>query len=148
MYQGLLLTHTYLRYFIVILLVIVIIISLVGLMAKKPYTKKDNKVGLFLFICTHMQLLIGIILYIVSLSNDHRVKFIPETMKTPALRYFAVEHTLAMLIAIALITIARISAKKTQVDQVKHQRMLVYNGIALAIIVVMVFVVGRPYNTY
>lgn len=148
MYTGLLATHSYLRYFILILLVIVILISLVGWLNKNPYTRRHDKVNLFLFICAHTQLLLGLILYVVSLTGGHRVQFNSETMKNPALRYFAVEHAVSMLIVIALITIARISAKKIAVDQSKHKRMVVLNGIALLIVIVVVFVMGGKYNTY
>ncbi len=149
MYSSLLATHSYLRYFIVLLLVIVVVISLLGLINKKPYTRKHDKVNLFLFICAHTQLLLGVILYVVSLlDGTKRVHFNAETMKTPALRYFAVEHAFAMLIVIALITIARISAKKIAVDQQKHKRMLILNSLALLIVIGVVFVMGRNFNTY
>jgi hypothetical protein len=148
MYTGLLATHSYLRYFIVLMLVIVIIISLVGLINKNPYTRRHDKVNLFLFICAHTQLLIGIILYIVSLTGGYRVQFNSETMKNPALRYFAVEHAVSMLIVIALITVARTSAKRTPVDQVKHRRMVILNLIALLIVLGVVFGMGNQYNTY
>lgn len=148
MYTGLLVTHSYLRYFILALLVIVVVISLVGLINKNPYTRKHDKVNLFLFICAHTQLLLGIVLYIVSLTGGQRVQFNSETMKTPALRYFAVEHAFSMLIVIALITIARISTKKLAVDQAKHKRMVILNSLALLIVIVVVFGLGRNYNTY
>jgi hypothetical protein len=148
MYSGILATHSYLRYIIVLLLVISIVLAIAGLMNKGPYTKKHDKLNLFLFICAHTQLLLGIILYIVSLTNGYRVQFNSSTMKEPALRYFAVEHALAMIIAIVLITVARISTKKTPVDQVKHRRTLTLNLIALLIIIGVVFMMGGKYNTY
>jgi hypothetical protein len=148
MYQGLLVTHSYLRYIILLMLVIVIIVSLVGVMNKRPFTRRDDKLSLFLFICAHTQLLIGIILYFVSYGGGHRVQFNAQTMKEAALRYFAVEHALMMIIAIALITIARVSSKKTAVDQVKHKRMLIYNALALVLIIATVFVLGGQYNMY
>jgi hypothetical protein len=148
MYQGLLVTHSYLRYIILLMLVIVIIVSLVGVMNKSPFTRRDDKLSLFLFICAHTQLLIGIMLYFVSYGGGHRVQFNAQTMKEAALRYFAVEHALMMIIAIALITIARVSSKKTAVDQIKHKRMLIYNALALVLIIATVFVLGGQYNTY
>jgi hypothetical protein len=131
-----------------ILLIIVIVVSLIGLLNKKPYTRKDDKLSLFLFICTHTQLMIGLILYVVSVTGNHRVQFNAETMKNAALRYFAVEHSLMMLIAVVLITIARIGTKKLAVDQAKHKRMLILNSLALVVIIVTVYVMGGQYNTY
>jgi hypothetical protein len=144
MYSGLLVTHSYLRYIILLLLLIVIVVSIVGLINKSPFTKKHDKLSLFLFICAHTQLLLGIILYLVG----PRVQFSSQTMKDPALRYFAVEHALSMILAIVLITVARISAKKTPVDLIKHRRTLTFNLIALIVIGVVVFYLGAPYNIY
>jgi hypothetical protein len=144
MYSGLLLTHSYLRYIILVLLVTVIVVSLLGLVNKSPFSKKHDKLSLFLFICAHTQLLLGLILYAIG----ERVHFNSETMKTPALRYFAVEHGLSMILAIVLITLARTSAKKTPVDQIKHKRMLIFNSLALLVIIIIVFYLGAPYNTH
>lgn len=148
MYSGLLVTHSYLRYFILIMLIVVIVMSLVGLINKKPYTKAHDKTGLFLFICTHVQLLLGIILYIVSYTGGGRVQFNSETMKNAALRYFAVEHGLMMLIAVVFITLARTGAKKLAADQAKHKRLFIFNLIALIVILGTVYGLGGGYNTY
>ena len=139
MYQGLLLTHSFLRYFVLILLVIVITISLIGFLKKKPYTRENDKVGLFLFICTHTQLLVGIVLFFVSPF----VQFSGAAMKDATTRYWLVEHNTAMLIAIALITMARSTSKKMPVDQDKHKRLLIFNLIALIIIVATIALSGR-----
>jgi hypothetical protein len=148
MYQGLLVTHSYLRYIILLLLFIVIIISIIGWLNKVPFTKRHDKLGLFLFICAHTQLLLGILLYIASYAGGYRVQFNDQTMKNDALRYFAVEHSLMMVAAIALMTIGRISMKKTVVDQSKHKRMLLYNSLALVFIIVTIYFLGGQYNTY
>ena len=74
----LVLIHSVLRYFILALLVIVIVQSLVGWLNNKPYGKIENRIGLFLFITTHTQLLVGIILFFVS----DVVMFSAEAMKT------------------------------------------------------------------
>jgi|SRR5690606_11983494 len=141
MYNGLLFTHSYLRYIILILLVIVIIASLAGLVARKPYTSTDNKLSLFLFIGTHIQLLLGLILYFVSPV----VQFSGEAMKNPETRYWLVEHNTAMLIAIVLITLARTSSKKMTEARAKHRRMFLFNLIALVIIIVTISISGRDF---
>ena len=140
LYPGLLQAHSYLRYFILIFLVIVIVKSLIGFLNKQPYGKWDNKLGLYLFIFTHMQLLVGLILYFVSPF----VKFGPDTMSDKATRYWTVEHIFAMLIAVALITIARTSSKRMPTDEAKHKRMLIFNFVALVEIIAIVWLSGRP----
>ena len=139
MYSGLFHTHSLLRYFILVALVVVIVKALLGLVNKQPYTKLDNKLGLYLFIFTHMQLLIGIILYFVSPF----VKFGSETMSDKTTRYWTVEHLTAMIIAIVLISVARISLKRMTSDNAKHKRTLIYNALALVIIIGTIMMSGR-----
>ena len=141
MYNALLVTHSYLRYIVLILLIVVIISSVLALIKKKPYTPGDNKLSLFLFISTHLQLLVGLILFFVSPV----VQFSGEAMKDPTTRYWLVEHNTAMLIAIVLITLARTTSKKMTDSQARHKRMFIFNLIALIIIVVAISMSGRGF---
>jgi hypothetical protein len=141
MYNSLLFTHSYLRYLILILLIVVIITSLAGLLNKKPYTDTDNKLGLFLFISTHLQLLLGLILFFVSPA----VQFSGEAMKNASTRYWLVEHNTAMIIAIVFITLARSTSKKMSAANAKHRRMFIFNLIALIIIIFTISVSGRDF---
>ncbi len=134
MHSLLLVTHSILRYFILISLVWVIARSLAGWLNKTGYTKLDDQLGLGLFMLTHTQLLLGIILFFVSPV----VIFGGASMKEPIARYWLVEHNTGMLIAVALITIARITSKKMTNSISKHKRMLIFNAIALAIILLMI----------
>jgi hypothetical protein len=144
MYNGLLITHSYLRYIILILLVVVVIVSLIGVISKKPYTETDNKLGLFLFISTHLQLLVGLILFFVSPA----VQFTGAAMKDSTTRYWLVEHNTAMIIAIVLITLARTTSKKMTDSGARHKRMLIFNLIALAIIVLAISISGRGFLSF
>lgn len=139
MYPGLLHTHTLLRYFILLALIAVIVISLSKWLGKKPYTNFDNKLSLYLLIFTHLQLVVGLILYFVSPN----VKFNEYTMKDSTLRYWSVEHIFLMLVAITLITVARIGVKKISVDTLKHKRLFIFNGVALLLILVSIYMSGR-----
>lgn len=141
MYNGLLIAHSYLRYILLILLIIVVISSLIAVVNRKPYTAGDNKLGLSLFIATHLQLLIGLILFFVSPV----VQFSGEAMKNAETRYWLVEHNTAMLIAIIFITLARTTSKKMVDSQAKHRRMLIFNLIALIIILVAISMSGRGF---
>lgn len=139
MHTGLLHTHSSLRYIVLILLVIVIVKSLLGLLNKQSYTALDNKFSLWLLIATHLQLLVGAVLYFVSPF----VQFSGSTMKDADLRYWTVEHNFMMILAIVLITIARISHKKLSTDIAKHKRLFILNTIALLIIVIAILYSGR-----
>ncbi len=140
---GLLHSHSLLRYFILIALIIVIVNSLLGVMNKKPFGKWDNKFSLYLLIFTHMQLIVGLILYIMHLTRDGLVQFSGAAMKEPLLRYWTVEHLTGMVIAVTLITAARTTSKRMTDDVAKHRRLLIFNAIALLIIVVTISIGDR-----
>jgi hypothetical protein len=139
MYPGLLHSHSYLRYAVLLLLVVVIVASLAGWLGKKPYTGTNNKLSLSLLIATHLQFLLGLLLYFVSPF----VQFNGSTMKDAASRYWAVEHVSMMIIAVVLITVARSTAKKMTSDESKHKRLFIFNSIALIIILAAITMSGR-----
>lgn len=139
MYTGLFHTHSFLRYAVLLLLIIVIVTSVMGWVNKKPYTSTNNKLSLYLFIATHLQLLVGLILY----TQSGWVKFGKLAMKVKEVRYWTVEHISIMLIAIVLITMARITAKKMTSDEAKHKRMFIFNLLALVFILTGIAMSGR-----
>lgn len=136
---GLLHTHSLLRYFVLIMLIVVIAKSFIGWRNNKAYTNIDNKLGLYLLIFTHLQLIAGLILYFVS----DVVQFNSETMKNPGLRYWAVEHITGMIAAVVLITVARSTSKRLSQDQAKHKRLFILNLVALIVIVAILAMSGR-----
>jgi len=139
MYSFLVHSHSYLRFLVLLLLFIVVGRSLAGWLGKRPFTGQDNRFSLWLLIVTHVQLVLGLILYFVS----DQVKFGPDTMSHPTFRYWTVEHSSMMLIAVILITVARITHKKMASDSGKHLRLFVLNAIALLIIIAAIVASGR-----
>lgn len=141
MYSTLLILHSVLRYVVLILIIILVFKSLAGWMNRSAYTPTDNKLSLFTLILTHIQLLLGLVLYFVSPF----VAFSSETMKDPLARYWTVEHITIMLIAIVLITIARSTSKKLPDGVARHRRLFILNAIALTLILAGIFLSGRGF---
>jgi uncharacterized membrane protein len=139
MYNALLHTHSSLRYLVLLLLVIVTVMSLLGWLNKRTFSKTNDKLSLWLLIITHVQFLAGLFLYFVSPF----VQFSGTTMKDHTTRYWTVEHGFMMLLAIALITVARVSHKKLATDEAKHKRLFILNAVALLIIVIAILYGGR-----
>ena len=131
MYKGLNHLHSLNRYIILALLLTVIISSFMKWRNKSEYTKTDNKLNLFTFISAHLQLTIGFILYFWNKSDF--VNF--DSMFKDGYRFFTVEHTLGMVIAIALITIGRIKGKKITNSAKRHKTTFIYFLIALIVII-------------
>lgn len=139
MYEFLLKAHSGLRYLVLLGLVVVVIKSLMGMLNKQPYSSLDNKLGLFTFIFTHTQLLLGLLLYFVSPF----VQFGGATMSDKTTRYWTVEHITGMLVAVVLITLARATSKRMPIDADKHKRMFIFNFVALVVIIAVIAISGR-----
>lgn len=129
MYTGLKHLHSLNRYILLALMLIVIFSSLKKWLGKKEYTPLDNKLNLFAFISAHTQLLIGLILYFISDWVNFSAPFVSKSY-----RFFTIEHLVAMLIAIMLITFGRTKVKKLTDSVTKHKRTFIYYIIALVII--------------
>ena len=123
--------HSYDRYFVLFALVAVLVRSVPGWLTNRPFTNFDDKLSLYLVIFTHIQFVVGIILYFMS----DLVQFNSDTMKNAGIRYWTVEHVFGMVIAVALITAARSTSKRMTVDMDKYRRLAIFNAIALIIIV-------------
>ncbi len=138
MYNFILGLHNLLRWIIILLLVINIIRHFAAI--QKPFATIDKKLGLWLMIAPHIQLLIGLYEWFAGAWGFQNIKNngMAQVMQNSTERFFAVEHTVSMLIAIALITIARSIFRKQIPDGKKHRRCILLYIIALVIIVAMV----------
>ncbi|GIR82013.1 MAG: hypothetical protein CM15mP83_7390 [Flavobacteriaceae bacterium] len=58
--------HSYWAYIVLLMLVVAIGNALLGKFMNKSFTIKDLRISLFALIVTHIQLLVGLILYFVS----------------------------------------------------------------------------------
>lgn len=127
--------HSYNRYLILAALIFVLFRAFSGWLGRKPFEALDQKASLVLLILAHTQLLLGLIMYaFTSTWTQTAFANMGAAMKDPMMRYFAVEHIAAMLIAIALIHVGYSTSKKATDPQEKHRKLAIYVSIALVII--------------
>lgn len=98
------------------------------------FSSKDKMLTLFALIFTHLQLVIGFILYFIS----PLVQFSSGTMKNSVLRFYTVEHISIMLIAIVLITVGYSKAKRADEDAKKFKTIGIYYLIGLILILISI----------
>ncbi|MFN6944644.1 MAG: hypothetical protein ACK4ND_06830 [Cytophagaceae bacterium] len=124
--------HSTMAYILLAALLVSILITFFAYLKKKPFTEGNRKIALIGFISAHLQFLIGLIIYFASplgVSN-----FSGENMKNSLARLYMLEHPLTMIVAIALITIGYIKAKKASVDIVKYNKILLFYTLGLILI--------------
>ncbi len=122
--------HSGLRWLVVLFLVIAILKSFAGWFGKKEFTKSDNLIALLLLSFTHLQLIVGAVMYFIS----PKVIGMGDAMKDGVLRFWALEHGLMMLIAISLITIGRVKSKKATENEAKFKKGAIFYTIAFVLI--------------
>jgi len=130
MYTILQKAHSGWAYIALLVLVIAVINAVIGMSSKKEFTAKDRKIALFGLIGTHIQLLIGLILYFVSplgLASFGQ-------MSDKALRLTSLEHPLINLIAITLITIGWSKHKRATTSEAKFKGFTIFYGLGLLLI--------------
>ncbi|NMM48756.1 hypothetical protein [Marinigracilibium pacificum] len=131
MYDFLLFTHSWLRWIILILAIVTVVMGLSGMSGKK-FGKAQNALSGAFIGTMHLQLLLGLILYFfLSPVGLDAFSSGANVMKEAALRYWAVEHMSIMIIAVVVAQIGRIRIKKSVTDKGKYKAMLIFNLIAL-----------------
>ena len=96
--------HSYWAYIVLGVLVLAILNAFIGRFSNKSFTAKDLRISLFALIVTHIQLLIGLILYFVSSRFSVLQEGIGEVMRNSEHRLYLVEHPITNVLAVILIT--------------------------------------------
>lgn len=122
--------HSGWAYLALFLLVFAVLNSLIGMTSKKEFTPKDRAIALFGLIGTHIQLVVGLILYLVSPLGFDSL----GNMKDAAVRLTSLEHPLINIIAIAIITIGWSRHKKATTSEAKFKKITIFFGIGLLLI--------------
>ena len=101
--------------------------------------------GMVAMMALDLQLLLGLLLYFVLSPNTKAIlEHFGDSMKDPALRFWAVEHTTAMFAAIALAHVGRVLARKATAAATKRTRLMICFGLATLLIILGMPWPGRP----
>ncbi len=144
MYDTIQTLHSYWAYLVLLILVLATFNALFKTFGDKEYEAKDFRISLFTLIVSHIQLLIGLILYFVSprlsLFSESGMG---EIMKDSVNRLYLVEHPLVNIIAVALITIGYSKHKKKLTSKAKLKTISIFYTIALVL-----FLSRIPWGTW
>ena len=134
MYNALKHAHSGFRWLVLALLVYAIYNALMKWKNRSKFTEADKKASLFAMVFLHIQFLIGIVLYFIS----PLVSFADGFMKNAGTRFYTMEHTIMMLIAIALVTIGYSKSKKKVENGHKFKTIFTFYLIALLVILLAI----------
>ncbi|HLP64097.1 hypothetical protein [Flavobacterium sp.] len=126
--------HSGWAYLALLLLVIAVFNSFSGWFSKREFASKDKKIALFALIATHLQLVIGFLLYFVSPKGLDSL----GSMEDSALRLTALEHPIVNILAIVLITIGWSRHKKAIASDLKFKSIFVFYMLGLVLVLVRI----------
>jgi hypothetical protein len=143
MYPLTLVLHSWLRWVAIILGAIVLIRGITG--RARPWTQTDSTMARLFGMTVDIQFLLGLLLY-AWLSPITRVAFADfgGAMRNAGLRFWAVEHILGMVIAVALVNVGRAKIRKAIGDRRKHTLAAIFFGLGLIIMLVSIPWPGMP----
>ena len=144
MYPLLLTVHSWLRWVVLLLGLLAVARAIAG-RGGRPWSNTDDSIGKWFIASLDLQFLIGLLLY-VWLSPITQVAFADfgAAMRNAGVRFWAVEHVLGMVVAIALAHIGRAKIRRATSDRRKHMLAAVLFGIALLILLVSIPWPGMP----
>lgn len=119
--------HSTLAYAVLAVLVIAVINAFLGISSKRNFSSQDKSLSLVALILSHIQLLIGLILWATSpLGKDAM-----SQMSNAAMRLTAVEHPLTNIIAIVFITVGWSKHKKEESSNGKFKKIGILYALGL-----------------
>jgi hypothetical protein len=131
MYATLLTLHSAFRWLVLASLVYALVRAYAGLAAGRPFTKTDDAVRHWTATVAHVQMLLGMALYISSPVVKANFASLQATGFALDAAFFAVLHPLLMLVSVVFVTIGSALAKRQSTARAQFQTMLRWYGVAL-----------------
>lgn len=138
MYQMLTFYHSLIRWFVLLSLLYAIYRAYKGYSHKLPFTKTDNSIRHWTATIAHIQLTLGILLYVQSPVIKYFWKNTRQAFNHADVYFFALVHALLMLAAIVVITIGSALSKRKSTDAEKFKTMLTWFLVALLFIFIAI----------
>lgn len=134
MYSALLHSHNLLRWAVLLLGVLALVRAWRGIGGTVPYAAGARRAGVLFTASLHLQLVLGLLLFLVSPFIEGAMTDMKATMADKAVRFFVAEHPTLMVAAAILMTVGGIVAKNAANDAARHRKLLVFAGITMALV--------------
>ncbi|WP_422857984.1 hypothetical protein ACOKFD_11050 [Flagellimonas sp. S174] len=127
--------HSYFAYIVLAVLVLAVFNALSGWLGKRDFTMhKDLRVSLFALILSHIQLVVGLIVYFVSANGFKAIQTLGMGGLNAPARLLALEHPVTNILAIVLITIGWSRHKRLMESDKKFKTITIFYGLGLVLI--------------
>lgn len=138
MYEIILAVHSVVRWLVLIVGVVALAQNISGWLGNKTWTAKNRKINGAFIGMFHLQVLLGLLLYVGGFSPTMNRIFsnFGGAMKDAALRFWAVEHISMMLLAAIVAHVAHVISKRQDADVTRFKYASI--GFILAFVLVLV----------
>ena len=127
--------HSYLAYVVLLVLILAVFNAIIGLVGNRMFTlQKDFRISLFALILSHIQLILGLLLFFFSTSGLKAIQAVGMGGLNAPARLLAVEHPSVNIVAIVLITIGWTRHKKFMEGKKKFKSIALFYGLGLLLI--------------
>jgi hypothetical protein len=145
MYPTVLLLHSWLRWAVILLGLAAAIRALTGAARGRPWVAADDRTSRLFVHALDLQLLLGLVLYfLLSPITKAALSDFGGAMKVSAMRFWALEHWLGMVIGITLAHIGIARARRISDGRRRHRVLAVFFVLALIAILASVPWPGTP----
>ncbi len=150
MYSILLTLHSWVRWLVLVSLLLAIIYAYRGWFTDKLFTKSDNTIRNIATSFAHIQILLGLCLYYISPITTYFLNYFKEAVHQREIRFFGMEHSTVMFMALVIITIGSGKVKRHSSDKQKFKIMAIWFTIGFILILSSIPwafspLVSRPY---
>ncbi len=126
MYATLLTLHSIVRWLVLASLLYALFRAFRGWFGGRNFTAHDNSVRHNTATIAHIQLMLGLVLYWISPVIQYFLDHFKVAVKNREIRFFGMEHSIMMLLAVVLITIGSMQAKRKTDETQKFKTMAIW----------------------
>ena len=134
MYALIKIIHSYWAYLVLLILAVAIFNSFLGKILRRDFSTKDLRISLFGLIFSHIQLVIGLILYFISPWFGKWSELVVGVMKNAETRLYLIEHPITNILAIVLITMGWSMHKRQSLSGKKFLRIGLFYTLGLVLL--------------
>jgi heme A synthase len=140
MYTTILIVHSWMRWLALIAGVGVTFAAVMGRVEPENESPADRW-GLVAMTALDIQMLLGLLLYLVVSPNMAEIRaHFGEAMQSAQLRFWAVEHLTAMLVAVIVAHVGRVLARKARTPTARRRRLIICFGVST-----LAMILGMPW---
>jgi hypothetical protein len=138
MHQTLLILHSINRWLVLISLIYVIWTAWTGIRSDRRFSASDNTARHLTATIAHIQLLLGLYLYMISPIVKFNVAEAGGAGTVSEHTFFRFVHISLMVMSVVIITIGSAKAKRLDTDLLKFRTLLLWFSIALLVMLIAI----------